>query len=165
MSFHEKNAWACLVSVLIVYIPYFLYVSQEPVASIILFVVAVIFLAVLLTLFHALNAVFSSRIRRTGDTPKRDERDRYFELKAARLSGTVLGFCVIVWCINAMMGIPLKGLRNAFLEGAEDSPVDISDFSIPAMEAIWWVQLLFACFVFANVVYYASMIFSYRRHS
>jgi len=163
MSFHEKNAWACLLAVLAVYIPYFSFICREPITSNVLFVAAVVFLAVLLAVFHATNAIFSKKTREAGDTPKLDERDRIIDLKASKISGFVLGLCVIVWCINAMLRFPFIGFANLASSSSLDAPADLSSFSISGFVAIWWVQLLFAGFVFANIVYYATVIFFYRR--
>ena len=97
MSFHEKSAWACLVSILLVFIPYFWLVLQYPVAYVALFVLAVFVLVALLTGMHLAFALTSSRTLQSGDTPPLDERDRRIELSAAKWSGIVLGFIVMIW--------------------------------------------------------------------
>lgn len=168
MSFNEKNAWACLLAIIAVYVPYFYFVSLEPLAglgSIIWFVIAVVFLAVLLALFHTVNALFSPRIRKTGNTPPLDERDRHIDAFATKVSAIVLAIGVISWCINAMMRIPLAGFGNMIEVKSSEETVDLADMTISAIDALAWVQVLFFGFVLANAVYYATMIFCYRRSS
>jgi hypothetical protein len=162
MSFHEKNAWFCVLALLLVFIPYFVLVHQTPVASIIFLIVSVVFLAVLLGGFHLINSlVCAAKTGANGESQALDERDKIFELKATKLSAIVLGSFTITWCLNAFLQIPWQGFANMELAPAADPP--LSTFSISSMDALWWVQVLFAGVVVANLAYYTSLIFQYRR--
>ena len=162
MGFHEKSAWACLLGILLVFIPYFVVVLQNPMAFVGVFIVAVFVLVAFLSSFHIFNAIMSPSIRRTGDVPPHDELDRLIEMRAAKISGIVLAVTVIVWCFNAMIGVPLIGVQeiaNSELGGGPKS----AQFAIPVNQALFAIHLLFAGFVIANVVYYGSIIVGYRR--
>lgn len=163
MSFHEKSAWACLLSILLVFIPYFAIVFQQPMAFVGLFVAVVIALVILLTAFHIVNSIVTPSIRRTGDVPKHDELDRVIELRASKISGIVLGVFVICWLMNAMYGIPAIGVSQLSQSEPVDGAEAMLQFSIPAFYALQAVHTLFAGFVVANVVYYGSIIVGYRR--
>ncbi len=164
MSYHEKNAWACLVSLLAVFVPYFLYVYQNPFAFFGLFVFAVIVLVGMLVVFHIVNAMVSPTIRQTGDTPLLDERDQKIETWSAKISGWVLGFMVLIWCLNAMYGIPIvASMQIAKQPGSITIDSAMNDFSIPAIQALFWVHTLFAAFVVSNLTYYSMIILGYRR--
>lgn len=153
MNFHEKSAWACLLSIVVVYVPYFLLVFQYPIASIGFFVLAVVALSVLLTAFHIINAIVTPSMHKTGDAPAQDELDRMIELRAAKLSGIVLSVAVMAWCIIiAMFVLPALGISE-----------QTATFAIPVMQALTGIQLLFAGFVVANLVYYGTIVASYRR--
>jgi flagellar biosynthesis protein FliQ len=161
MNFHEKSAWACLVSILVVYTPYFWTVFQRPMATVGLFVTAVIILAVLLTGFHIANALAARSIRDTVTTPPHDELDRIIELKSAKLSGTVLAFIVIVWCISAVYTVlGVSGISHA---ETLDKPLTSLTLFVPAIIALTGIHALFAGFVIANITYYGSIVASYRR--
>jgi hypothetical protein len=153
MSFHEKNAWACLIAIVVVFVPYFLIVFQYPMAFVGWLVLAVIGLSVLLAVFHIVNALATRSIRQRGDTPAQDELDRLIELRAAKLSGIVLAVVVVVWSLSAMFGVPtIAG------EGTASS-----QFAIPIMQVMIAIHLLFAGFVVANLAYYGSIVAGYRR--
>lgn len=164
MGFHEKSAWACLVAVLLVFVPYFVLVFQYPMAFVGLFVLAVAGLVALLTSFHIVNSLVTASLRRTGETPPHDELDRTIELRAAKLSGVVLGVVVVVWSIVAMYGAPTIGVREisnvAMAKGVEN---DASQFAIPVLSVLTAIHLLFAGFVVANVAYYGTIVAGYRR--
>ncbi len=152
MSFHEKSAWACLISIVVVFVPYFLIVFQQPMAFGLL-VLAVVLLSVLLSAFHIVNALMTRSIRTTGDIPPHDELDRLIELQAAKLSGIVLAIAVVSWSLSAMVRVPV-------LAGEGTTP---SQFAIPGIQALTAIHLLFAGFVVANLAYYGSIIAGYRR--
>lgn len=164
MSFHEKSAWACLLGILLVFVPYFYVVFQYPLAFVGLFAVAVAALCLFLIVFHTLNAIMSPSIRKSGDAPKRDELDRMIELQAAKISGIVLGVVVIAWCLLAMLGGPILGIRQiAAAKAATDSLATPEQFAIPLGSALMAIHTMFAGFVVANLVYYGSLIVGYRR--
>lgn len=164
MGFHEKNAWACLLGIALVFIPYFMVVFRFPMAFVGLFVLAVIVQVIFMTVFHIVNAIVSRSIRKAGGSPPLDELDRMIELRAAKISGVVLGVIVILWCMIAMYGAPAMGVQEVILAnatgGTEHSP---SQIVIPVMNVLLAVHTLFAGFVIANLVYYGSIVVSYRR--
>ncbi len=163
MSFHEKSAWACLISIVLVYIAYFALVFQHPMAFVGLFPLAAIILAVLLAAFHTVNALLTRSIRKTGDVPPQDEMDRMIEMRAAKLSGVVLAVAVMVWCMIAMFAVPAIGVGELAHAKAPDAVVAPSQFRIPVSQALTAIQILFAGFVIANTAYYGSIIAGYRR--
>jgi hypothetical protein len=153
MSFHEKSAWACLISLAVVYVPYFFLVLRFPMAAIGLFWVSVFVLAVLLAAFHTVNAVATRSIRTTGVVPPVDELDERIELQAAKWAGLILGIAILAWILIAMY--PILGIGTG--EGRTATHT-VSMFA--AMAAVQW---LFAAFVLANAVYYGAIVFRYRR--
>src|SRR5262245_12129611 len=130
MSFHEKSAWACLVSIVLVFVPYLVVVLRYPASFFGLFPLAVLALIGLLTAFHMGNALATRSIRETGDTPPLDELDQLIELRAAKWSGLFLGAAVMMWCLTAMWAIPTLEIADANL-------------------ALTAIHLLFAAFVAA----------------
>jgi len=149
MSFHEKSAWACLVLIIGVYMPYFVAVFRQPMAAVGLFVAAAVGLAVLLTVFHVVNALATRTIRATGRVPPADELDRHIELSASKWAGLVLAFAVMSWILFAMYALPFAGVPEPGV--------------VPLARAMTAIQWLFAGFVFANVAYYAGIVVGYRR--
>lgn len=163
MSFHEKSALACLASICFVYVPYFVFVFLFPMAALGLFWVSAIALAVLLVAFHIVNAIATRSIRTTGDVPPVDELDHKIELQAAKWSGFILAFAVVIWILVAMYSIPLYGAGEFQQVKATGSEVSPSNFAIPGITAMAAVHWLFAAFVFANIAYYGGIVFGYRR--
>lgn len=162
MSFHEKSAWACLVSIVLVFVPYLAIVLQQPLAFGLL-AVAVIILAVILTAFHIVNAIVTRSIRETGDTPPHDELDRMIELRASKRAGVVLAVAVMGWCLGAMVLAPALA-SDALGSGATaDIAPALSQLRVPVSQALIAIHLLFAGFIIANTVYYGSIVASYRR--
>ena len=160
MGFHEKSALACLVSILMVYSPYFWMVYQYPMAGLGLFIVAAIALIVLLTVFLIVNALATRSMRKSGDSPQMDELDRIIELQAAKVSGLVLALVVIGWCIVTMYGA--VGASISTSETVSPSSVEpILVFSL--IDALTGIHTLFAGFVIANITYYGRIVFGYRR--
>lgn len=164
MSFHEKNAWACVISLLLVFIPYFFYVLQNPVAYVWLFILAVVLLVGLLVIFHIVNSSVTAVDSDSLETQQLDERDQAIEVRASKWAGIVLGFVVVIWCLNTMIGIPIIGSRNIADNSLATSDM-LRESSISVATALTAIHLLFAGFVFANVVYYFAIIFGYRRAS
>jgi hypothetical protein len=161
MTFHERAAWACLVGIVAIYIPYFWVVFRYPMAFG-LFVVAAVVLAGLLIAFHVINAVTTRSIRESGDVPPLDELDRAIELRASKLSGFVLTAGVMTWCLVATAGVlgsaSVEAVGGAALEGAAASRV-----VIPVTLALTGIHALFSAFVIANVAYYGAIVAAYRR--
>ena len=108
MSFHEKSAWACLVGILAVYIPYFAVVFSQPGYVWVLpaFLAAVVGLVAILVVAHLVFALTQARIRRTGDAPPPDEFESAIEGRATKVAAYVLSVVVISWCLAAYVGIP-----------------------------------------------------------
>lgn len=127
------------------------------------FLLAVVGLVTLLVGFHVVNALATPTIRRTGDTPAPDELDRIIELRAAKLSGTILATVVMTWSIIAMFGIPAVGVAEVVTESAAGKAVSPAGFAVPVTQAVFWVHLLFAGFVIANITYYGGIVAAYRR--
>jgi hypothetical protein len=163
MSFHEKSAWACLISIVLVFAPYLTIVLQRPMAFVGLFPLAVIVLVVLLTAFHIVNAIVTRSIRKTGDVPPHDELDRMIELQAAKLSGIVLATVVAAWSIAAMFGVPAAGVGELVGTGVAGDVAAPSQFAIPVIQALTAIHMLFGGFVIANIAYYGSIVAGYRR--
>lgn len=160
MSFHEKSALACLISISLVYVPYFFFVFRFPMAAIGLFWVSALGLVALLAVFHVVNAIATRAIRTTGKVPPVDELDQKIELKAAKWAGFILAFATLTWILLAMYSIPVIGSNVLAQTAAPRSEVLFSMFT--AMAAVQW---LFAAFVVANVAYYGGIVFRYRRLS
>ena len=152
MSYHEKSAWFCLGSILLVYTPYFAVVFRYPLASLGLFVIAAVVLTAVLSCLQIGYALFGSERRQilsTGTTPQPDELERLIELRAARTAGVVLGVVVLVWSLAAVYMAPAVGFAQ--------------QLTIPLGTAMLAIHLLFAGFVLANLVYYGALIVSYRK--
>jgi len=101
----RKECLVNMLSVVGVFVPYFVFVFQNPMAFIGLMVVAVIFLVALLVGFHIVNAIITASIRKRGDVPPQDELDKLIELRAAKISGMMLSVIVVGWCLMAAFGV------------------------------------------------------------
>ncbi len=154
MGYQEKNAWACVCSILVVFTPYFWFVFNNPMAHAALFPVAVAALVALLIVFSVVNSIATSSIRKSGNVPLPDELDRIIELRASKLAGILLATAVMAWSMVAMLGVPAAGV---------DLPVATSDVAIGVPEAMNWIHLLFAGFVISNIAYYGAIVVGYRR--
>ena len=163
MSFHEKSALACLISICLVYVPYFIVVFRFPMAALGLIWVSVIGLVVLLVLFHVAIAIATRSIRATGDAPPVDELDQKIELTAAKWAGFILAFAVVTWILVAMYSMPAIGAGAFEQTNATRGEVSPSHFAVPVLTAMAAVHWLFAGFVFANVAYYGGIVIGYRR--
>ena len=186
MSFHEKSAWACLSSILLVYIPYFVIVFSNPGYLVIppAFIGAVIVLVVILVVSHTAIAIRSARIRKTGKVPEPDEREIGIELKAMKICSYVLSVVVITWCISAYVGTPIARVKHhraiaslnelqpderqelagqALTDQDHGDPSPSNLLPIPAHDALFFIHVLWMGFIIANIVYYAVIVFGYRR--
>lgn len=135
MSFREKLAWICLVTTILVFVPYFAYVfslfaSGEPKLGAVLqaFVIAVVIQIVLSVVANIVIVAFRSRV----EPP--DERDRAIDFRSLKISYYVLAVSVFlaIGCVLVY------------------SPLFIS-------------QMLLLCFVAAEVTRYSTQAFCYRR--
>lgn len=186
MSYHEKSAWACLSSILLVYIPYFAVVFSNPGYLVVplAFISAVIVLVIILVVSHVLFAIHSPKIRKKGQIPPRDEREMSIELRAMKVSSYVLSVIVITCCVSAYIGIPIARIKqhtvvssvNELQSGANQELVNQTmanqiqgDLSlsnllpIPTHDALLFVHVLLMGFVISNIAYYAAIVFGYRR--
>ena len=177
MSFHEKSAWACLGAILLVYIPFFLLVFSTPGYPVVVgaFVGSVVAMVAILVTVHIVFAISSKRIRETGDVPPLDEMEVGIELRAMKIASFLLASIVILWCIVAYVGIPVSGITDLVQQAtaAAADPETAEAFApnpsiegllpVSGHDALFAVHVLFAGFVLANVVYYASIVTGYRR--
>jgi len=138
MSFREKSAWACLVSTLVVFVPYFINIARLQAAGVLemgaivgLLVAAIFFQAVLTAAATILVAIRSG-------TETMDERDRAIELRSFRNAYFVLA----VSLVTAICGMIFAAPR----------------LTLPLVS-----QVLFGCFVAAEAVKYLTQVVSYRR--
>jgi hypothetical protein len=163
MSVHERSAWACLLAITAVYVPYFWLVLRSPMAALGLFWVSAAGLVVLLVAFHVINAIATKSIRARGDYPPLDELDQVIELRAAKLAGFVLAFGVMTWILVTSFAAPVLGGGGVEAATLNADPPLPSAMTIPLMTAMVAIQCLFAGFVVANLAYYAGIVFGYRR--
>lgn len=165
MSYQEKSAWACVLSILVVFTPYFFVVFWYPLAHVGLFAITVALLVAMLVAFHTVNSITTAPIRKSGDVPAPDELDHIIELRAAKLAGIVLATVVLCWSIATMFGAPAQGVIAIASERAAGDLATSSSFAIPVSQALFWVHLLFAGFVVSNIAYYTAIVAGYRRLS
>jgi len=149
MSFREKTAWACLLTTVAIWGPYFFNVIQlirrhelNAGAILGLFIGAV----VLQVVIQIVAAIFIAL--RSKEEPK-DERDLIIEAKASKNAYFVLGFFTMFAVCWIFMYALAAGTVAA---GQWTTPLIIS-------------QMIFFCFVMAETTRFASQIVSYRRGS
>jgi hypothetical protein len=142
MSFREKSAWVCLVSTLVVFVPYFFNVARIDAAgalqmgAIVGLLVAAIFFQAVLTG----GAMIAVAVHSGADNA--DERDRAIELRSYRNAYGVLAFSLVA-AVCVMMFAPPSWAPHLTLPFAS--------------------QVFFACFVAAEAVKYLTQVVSYRR--
>jgi polyferredoxin len=143
MSFREKSAWACLVTTIIVFIPYFVWIFRLvgrtglTAGSVITAFFIASFWQVLLN--PVTQIIIVTRYRRE----PRDERDVAIESKSFRHAYWV--FALLIW--------PVIMLAALFPPS--------SPFLMPAFVG----QMIFLCFVLAEVTKYLTQVVHYRRGS
>jgi hypothetical protein len=139
MSFREKSAWACLITTIAIWGPYFAYAfrlfTHEHYASSILaaFIVAVVLSIILNGGAHVVIAIRSRQ-------EKKDERDIAIESKAYRNAYCVLIVLIWVVILAAPLGTPEKHFGPVFLS-----------------------QMVLLCFVVAETIKYLTIVICYRR--
>jgi hypothetical protein len=139
MSFREKSAWACLITTIAIWGPYFAYAfrlfTREHYADSIMtaFIVAVILSIVLNGGAHIAIAFHSRK-------EKKDERDIAIESKSYRNAYFVL--IVLIWMVilAAPLGTPARHFGPVFLS-----------------------QMVLLCFVVAEAAKYLTTVVCYRR--
>jgi hypothetical protein len=143
MSLREKSAWACLAITVAVFIPYFAHVFSDfargelqAKSVLIAFFLASAWQVLLHVVVQFVVAI------RSRQQPK-DERDRAIESKSFRHAYWIFAFAV--WPVIMV----------------EAGATSLHSLSTPAMIC----QLLFLCFVAAEITRYATQIACYRRGS
>jgi hypothetical protein len=143
MSFREKGAWACLLTTVAVFVPYFaqifrLFARDELKAS---SVITGFFIASIWQVL--LNVVAQIVIATRSKQEPKDERDAAIESKSFRHAYWVFAF--FVWPV--IMVAPALTPTGHLL-----APAFIS-------------QMLFLCFVLAEATRYLTQVICYRRGS
>ena len=147
MSFREKSAWACTITTLVVFVPYFANVFRRfgrddlysaPLLT--AFIAAVIFAVILNVAAHIAIAIRSGR-------EQRDERDLAIESKSLRNAYAVLAF--------SSMSIVCA------LVAAASTPTPWHRLLAPAFVS----QMLLLCFIVAETTKYVTQAISYRLGS
>ena len=162
MGFREKNAWFCLVSILVVFVPYFYFSFQYPMEHISVFLITVVGLILLLAGCHAINAIATNSNRESGAAINPDELDKLIELGAAKWAGVVLAATVLIWCWFAMLSVPIDEISSTVNPPSIAGTMNELGFTISPVQGLFWVNLLFAGFVVSNLIYYGKIIVSYR---
>jgi len=149
MSLREKSAWACLITSVVVFVPYFVFVFRlfaqgqltggEALGA---FIGAVIWHAILTAAVHIAIAV-STREERA------DERDALIESRSFKYAYVVLTTSVF-GAVPSVIGLGI-GL----------DPGNASRF----LTAVFLSQLILFCFILAEVVKYLTQAVCYRRGS
>jgi hypothetical protein len=144
MSFREKSAWACALTTLVVFSPYFYYIlylnAHERLngGSVLWAFIVVVMIQAAMNI--AAHIIFGIQTRRE---PK-DERDLTIEFRSFRNAYLVLACSALM----LMMGV---------LVTATGIPGDA------VAKAVAVSQIFFSAFVLAEVVKYLTQAISYRR--
>lgn len=158
MTIHEKSAWVSIIAIVVLYVPYFMAVHTNPMESIARFWILGVGMAVIMGVFHTIDAIVSVLLHRGETMGIIDELDRVIQQQAAMYAGSTLAFIVVIWVIVMMYILPIMG--RTVIEQTSDMNVPYIAWSIEqVMRAVQW---LFAGFVLANIVYYAVVIVRYR---
>ena len=151
MSYRETLAWACLASVLVVYIPYYRHLyywvfrgTHRPGTPYPYDSLAVVGWTVVLQI--VLLAVATSFITLWSKPENRDERDAAIEARAYRYAYLTL---------SGLVGTLLFASR--FILAAFPFPIEHQD------EAPFLFQLLLLSFVVAETIRYCIQVIGYRR--
>jgi hypothetical protein len=142
MSFREKGAWACLLTTVAVFVPYFaqvfrLFARDELKVS---FVITGFFIAsIWQVLLHVVAQIVI--VIRSKREPK-DERDAIIESKSFRHAYWVFAF--FGWAVIMVPALTRTG---------------------PLLAPAFISQMLFLCFVLAEATRYLTQVVCYRRGS
>ena len=147
MSFREKSAWASLLSTLVVYIPYFVYVLSPSVRegwtlgdALGAFIGTVTIHVILQIAIHIAIAIQTRQ-------EMKDERDAMIEMRSDRIAyHVVVSACFIV--VPCVYGLGLGFFRTYLIENAT---------------AEFLCQLFLMCFVAAELTKYTYRAIAYRR--
>ena len=150
MSFHEKSAWAGLLSTALIWGAYFALVLTRPAEQSGIAMPTVIVAIVLQTLVmigaHTMFAVFG---RGAGEY---DERDRSVALRSGQWGGMVLSVGVFL-CI---VFFPMREIAQHM-----DPPGRLASGMLAG--PFTTANILLLCFVLSEVVHYGVQILFYRR--
>lgn len=161
MGIHEKGAWVSIGAIMVLYIPYFIDVYTEPMTALYRFWYVAIGMAVILSVFHAIDSILHLLNRRRGEYAVVDELDQRIQHKAALVSGGLLACMVMIWVIVMMYALPMLG--DEVVETTSDG--SLSYVAWPITQIMHAVQWLFASFVGAQVLYYGMILGQYRSMS
>ena len=141
MSFREKSAWACLITTIAIWGPYFAYVfrlfgREHYATSVMIAFIMAIILSIMLNIATHIAIAIRSRWE------KKDERDLVIESKSYRNAYFVL--VALIWMV--ILAAPVGTPSHHF------GPVFIS-------------QMVLLCFVVAETANYLTTVVCYRRGS
>ncbi len=149
MPFREKSAWACFITTVIVFVPYFLYVAflfrrgiLNPGAIIPAFVVAVIIQSVLTAAAHIGFVI-------RGRQEAKDERDVVIESKSFQYAYAVL---VTTSFVAITIVAPFALMPRSVFTG-------------PIMAFTFMSQIVLLCIILAEATKYGTRAVCYRRGS
>lgn len=159
MAIHERSAWVSIGAILALYIPYFMDVNAHPMESLYRFWGVGIGIAVIMALFHTIDAIIHVIQKRSDAMQLVDELDQAIHHNATAVSGGLLAVVVVAWVIGMMYALPVLGV--SVVETTSEGIDTYIAWSIPQMMRA--VQWLFAGFVLSNLVFYGMVIVQYRR--
>jgi hypothetical protein len=159
MTTHEKSAWVSVGVLILLYVPYFIDVNAHPMESLYRFWVVAMGMAVIMVLFHAIDAIIHVLQRRSGAVQLIDELDRVIQQKATTVAGAMVSSVIVVWIIVMMYALPVLG--TSVVETKSD--VVLTHIAWPIEQVMRAIQWLFAGFVVSNIVFYVAVIVQYRR--
>lgn len=159
MTTHEKSAWVSVGALILLYIPYFIDVNAQPMESLYRFWVVAIGMAVIMVLFHAIDAIIHVIQKRSGAVQLIDELDRVIQQKATTIAGAMVSAVIVVWIIVMMYALPVLGV--SVVETTSDGVH--THVAWPIEQVMRAIQWLFAGFVVSNLVFYIAVIVQYRR--
>ncbi|HEY4283405.1 MAG TPA: hypothetical protein VGM62_10100 [Chthoniobacterales bacterium] len=164
LSFREKSAWVSLVILLIIYVPYFVYISdlagrgELDIGTAIGVFTAALFFQIVLAIIAQVAISIRSK------TDLKDERDAAIEAKGFRNAYFVLTFGI---CFAAMF-VTMVGLGQGVSELATAKGAGATGFGHgirTVLSTAAATQLLLLCLVLAEVTKYGTQVFCYRRGS
>jgi hypothetical protein len=174
VSFREKSAWATLISLLVVYLPYFIYVfllasrGQLTVGTALRVFIAGVFFQTIVAILAQIAISIHGRVEPV------DERDIAIQANAFRNAYFVLTFGIFF----AAMFVLMVGLVHAAptvahgVPALSDSAHDVEETSSQFMRNVSTIfsasvgmQVVLLCLVGGEVTRYGTQILGYRRGS
>ena len=147
MSFREKTAWACLLSTVAVYLPYFTYVFWLAVWGELTIGLALSAFIGAVVIQVAIQIGFGVGIAIWTKQEPKDERDRAIDNRAVRIAYYVLVTSCFV-AIPHIYGLVLIVNPHEI----------VTVFTVPI-----FCQLLLFCFVIAEVTRFTVQVIGYRK--